>query len=307
MPGEPTHKELTGKKLEQRWQETSESMNALYGPEENRTQETIAQSIQEFLQRTLTSEHFAKEGRTHIVCIDEGCACSHSVEDLIALAGSGIVMGDNYDTSLETATQTVKDMGIEVVTSHAGCGAGNLAFKELPEEAQQHYTDLFNKLTKEEGKGTQYLSPSDLYAADFAQGLATEAGLDYRHISAKEMTRPEDMHTARMIVVDATGRLQPQRIDNLPPAFLISEKYLSPEYAQAELSVALSIALGDHGFGKHFKDNEPLVVIVLGAPSSESFNDTIESVKQLVDTEFADKPVQVVEYQVDPDVFSDKH
>jgi predicted ATP-dependent Lon-type protease len=47
---------------------------------------------------------------------------------------------------------------------------------------------------------------------------------------------------------------------DIPDGFIISRYYLDPAYAKEELAVALSIAMGHHGFGEKFTKENPFII-----------------------------------------------
>ena len=180
---------------------------------------------------------------TYLRCIDEGTPGG------MHLAGSGVL----YDN----AAKDLKGK-ISGVYSHEGCGAVKL------------YAEQQNITNKD----------IETLAQDRARQIANKVGVPYLgHISFGEMRRPAQLHTARVIYYDGTGKLDPTHIAALPLGFVISRALISDLlYAKTELEVAVSIATGEHGFGRLFAKESPLyIVVVSSAFNIESLiNETVE-------------------------------
>ena len=187
-------------------------------------------------------------------CIDEG------VDGDLNLAGSGILMLDievkNGELKLISAEKLkkillkMKNAGLRTITSHQGCGAMGLFAKK-------------HNVTSEKAIG---------FGSQTLQALTLELGLTYQHINASEMHRPAELHTARVIYVDGTGHFNPYAIGagHLPQGFSISRKFTDAEYALEEIKISLDIAFDDqHGFGKKFTKETPLIIIAIGGDESK--------------------------------------
>jgi len=167
---------------------------------------------------------FALEDRT-VRCIDEGTPGG------IHFAGSGIL------ADFEDAVAWMQAAAVDGVTSHTGCGAANLY-------AQRSGRDL---------------SEAEKLGIEHAQRIAAALGVPYRgHIT--KLKRPPEYHDARVIYVDDTGTFDSDRSSGLPRGLLISRAHLNPAYALQEVEVAISITLGDHGFGERFTPASPLML-----------------------------------------------
>jgi hypothetical protein len=71
-------------------------------------------------------------------------------------------------------------------------------------------------------------------------------------------------HDARAVYYDGTGRFDWSRIAGcaLPPGFIVTRSIISdPSYAQTEVSVAIGIAQGHHGFGHRFTEKSPFYLV----------------------------------------------
>lgn len=175
---------------------------------------------------------FETEDHT-LCCIDEGTPFGDRRS-----AGSGILVeGDDRATFIEN----LKRVGVKEVTSHAGCGAAALYREKMGLTGQS----------------------VDEVAQEGARRIAQELGVPYKgHLT--ELARPKDFHSARVVYVDGTGSFNPAAVEGLPAGFVVSRKFMTPEQSKVEVGIALSIAFGDHGFGKKFSDREPLVVVAIG-------------------------------------------
>lgn len=172
---------------------------------------------------------------SYVRCVDEGCPGG------VHMAGSG-VLNPNWEADLKGK--------VAGVYSHEGCGAVGLYIK-----AQNIKTNDPNAVADAEAKR-----------------IAEKLGVPYLgRISAKQMTRPAETHTARAIYYDGTGKLDAALLDGMPQGFHITRKVISdPGYAKAELDVCLGIAFGDHGFGDLFTGKTPLYVVPVSGLDAES-------------------------------------
>lgn len=171
----------------------------------------------------------------------------------IHLAGAGILLG------LYNAVDFVKKAKINKVTWHKECGAVALA---LQKRGERPTPDEIDEKAKE-----------------FSENLAKEAGVD---VEEEIMQGEISFHAARAIYFDNTGEFNVT--EELPAGFVISRKYLNKEYAQEELKIAISIALGDHGFGELFTVEQPLLIIAVSPLDQIDETDLeIESVLMEID------------------------
>ena len=56
------------------------------------------------------------------------------------------------------------------------------------------------------------------------------------------------------------GLISPFKIKEIPDGFIISRYFLDPTYSKEELAIALSIAMGHHGFGSKFNKDNPFII-----------------------------------------------
>lgn len=168
-------------------------------------------------------------------CIDEGTPGG------IHIAGSGILLSTKERKSqLEMALEELRGAGADGVYSHEGCGAAKLYWEGLSDD---------EKSKKSYGE----------HAIDWAKKLAEILDAPYKgHIT--KLARPKEFHNAGIVYYDGSGKFDPFRIKEIPDGFIISRYFLDSGYAQDELKVALSIAMGDHGFGDKFTKENPLIV-----------------------------------------------
>lgn len=168
-------------------------------------------------------------------CIDE------RMPGGVHLAGSGILMTE------EQLSKTLNDLKISSVWTHAECGAAKLY-------AQKNGLDP---------------SKSDDYAQAWGKKLAQQFGLKYSgHLSPK----PSGLHIARLAYYDGTGTFDFQKINGLPPGFIISRKYIESAYALVELEVAISIATGNHGFGDLITEKNPFLIVPISDSHSANLS-----------------------------------
>lgn len=169
-------------------------------------------------------------------CMDEGTTGG------VHMAGSGILL------ELDEAATALKLAGVEGIYTHEDCSASRI-------------------YSQNEGLDPAY---ADQYAQEWAKEICEKTGIPYKgHIAVGEMKRPGGLHIAQAIYYDATGKFN-NSAPGIPAGFVISRKYLEAEYAKKELGVAISIALGDHGFGDHFTEKTPLFVIIVTEQKEEA-------------------------------------
>lgn len=150
-----------------------------------------------------------------VCCMDEGTSEGYHA------AGSGILLSE------EDLEKYYNETGPEEITSHDGCGAAKLYAK---------------------AKGLD-LDKADEYAREWAEAQAAKRGKRHRHVSANEMKRPAEGHFARTCYYDLTGSFNWDGVDGVLAGFVVSRKFMNPDYALKEVSVAFGIAFSDHGLG----------------------------------------------------------
>lgn len=171
----------------------------------------------------------------HLRCIDEGTPGG------IHLAGSGILLRDR-------AKEVCQHAVVNGIFSHAGCGAAALYVK----------------------KAGLDISDPDEAGKEWAKELAEALDVPYLgHIGTSELTRPPHLHTARVAYYDGTGEFDPSHVHGLPKGFVISRAYLDAVYALQEAKVSADIALGDHGFGSLFTEQNPFLLVAVGTEKAQ--------------------------------------
>ena len=194
-----------------------------------------------------------------ICCMDEGTA-HIKMDGKLGMAGSGILYpADSWKDRLNKVAAICIASGVPMVTSHEGCGAAALAAKrdrlnlDNPDEYGKKWSKELQKCINKLRK--------------------TEAAGESDHISSKDMARPAEFHNARVVWFDVTGKFNPDKLENqAPPGFLINHaiKKLAKtreeeNYSFSELSVAIAIAFGNHGFGKSFDGKNKFVITIVAA------------------------------------------
>ncbi len=179
-----------------------------------------------------------------VTCIDEG-----TPGGWIRDPGSGIL-----HKKLENTLKIYSQAGIEVITTHEGCGAAGVYARR-------------NNLSPED---------ADKYGMEFGQRLAEELGIEWIHIPKEEMTRPAGHHIARVAYYDTTGHFDCSNVSKLPIGFVVSRGYFKERYSIKCEKLATRIALGDHGFGERLIDEDhPFYIITVG--DTEEKTETLKS------------------------------
>ncbi|MFH1721163.1 MAG: hypothetical protein ABH950_01010 [Candidatus Altiarchaeota archaeon] len=185
-------------------------------------------------------------------CIDEG------TEGGIHGAGSLILL------KRDEAVKIIQAAKIDVIYSHEGCGAAALAYQELGAEERDRLKLQYQVTTADE------------YGIIWAKTIANQAGKKYGgHIKADEMTRPKEGHIARIAYFDGTGQFDnSKRPEGFPPGFVVSRRILPPDYAAQEADISVSIATGNHGFGKLITPEAPrqFLIVPIGDPRNPEFS-----------------------------------
>lgn len=164
-----------------------------------------------------------------IRCIDEGTPGG------LHFAGSGIL------ASFDDAVAWMRNAGATGVTSHAHCGAAGIAAK------------------------AQGIEPDAADALGRAHAEKLALALDVPYVGHIErLQRPEHLHDAIVCYVDGTGSFDPSLCPGLPKGFVIDWNHLERGYALQEIGVAVSIALGSHGFGDRFSTELPFALVAVG-------------------------------------------
>lgn len=199
-----------------------------------------------------------------VCCIDEGTAYG-----CVRFAGS-LILNQN---KVESYVEVFKNIGVQGIYSHAGCGAAELYAK----------------------KNNLDVSKADEYGIDWAKKLAELLGIPYKgHIGVKGfelMKRPKEFHIARVIYYDGTGRFNPDKIKDLPLGFVISRRYhLEIKDALDQVKIAISIAAGSHGFGDLIDKDHPIIIMPIGDSGNQDFSvNKMKNELNKIAEEFKDK------------------
>ncbi|MCK4765217.1 MAG: hypothetical protein KAW12_23660 [Candidatus Aminicenantes bacterium] len=193
-------------------------------------------------------------------CMDDGVPGKS-----IGLGGPGIVLAylagkrqgktgwqavlDGFDTAA-----LVLGGEIDAVSSHEGCGACGIIYGFLSGEEQQQFAH------------------SDDLGITFAKELAGKLGAAYKHIPMDGMTRPQKVHTARLVFYAGPEQFN---IDYCMPnglAFIVSrgileklaDKTFAAETGMFLLETACKIATGESGLGGLATAASPFVIVPVG-------------------------------------------
>lgn len=217
--------------------------------------------------KSLANIDRAFEGKDlEVCCMDEGTPFG-----CMRFAGSLILNIENA----EKIVPLLQSAGVRGVYSHAGCGAAAL------------YATQNN------------LDPSrvDEYAVDWAKKFADKLSVPYKgHLGSENMPalkRPMEFHIARVIYYDGTGRFNPGHAADLLPGFVVSRRYhVHASDALNEVKIAISIAMGNHGFGDLIDEHSPIHIVVIGDESNQEFSvDVLKKEVESIAGEYGGKVV----------------
>ncbi|MCX6795279.1 MAG: hypothetical protein NT165_00910 [Candidatus Falkowbacteria bacterium] len=157
----------------------------------------------------------------------------------IGIAGSGMLLSEKErDLFIQNYRGKIKKL-----TTHRDCGAAGIAFRSLGE-----------------GEIPEGISSADEYGTYQGKKLAEALGAEHEFIEKLA----NDYHNEVAIVLDSTGTFDSTSIADFPAHFVCSGAGLgfSEEYMKTELKTLAGIALGSHGFGQRFTEENPLYIIV---------------------------------------------
>lgn len=182
-----------------------------------------------------------------VKCIDERVTLD---QPALGLAGSGVLLSDG---DFAVVSQKLKAAGVKLATYHEHCGACSLFCAEWAKTTGQNR----NAIEVARESATRLQSCFDDNDEVRLAGYSDQCHL--------KMTGHPELHHARAIAVDFNGRFCPQTL-NFPDTFLISAAYHpSAIYTAKEIVIALSIALGDHGFGEESFASQPVAIVCVGS------------------------------------------
>lgn len=182
-----------------------------------------------------------------VTCVDERVVCQRGIvnenECILPSPGSLLLLPE------DEALEIVHHGQVGGITTHEGCGACAVY-------AKREALDETN---------------TDLYGIERAKRLrdavtATGRTFTYRHINADEMRRPKEFHTARVIYYIGEDTLNPSALpekefEALSVGFGVSARFFRSQTSKDSLNLCISIALGKHGFGDYFIEEEPLIIV----------------------------------------------
>ncbi len=211
----------------------------------NRTIATIANTgIQRFWETLANHQKMLELTDRGMRCMDEGTPGG------VRLAGSGILLG--LKRAEQFARSAMEDGGLDFIGYHLDCGAA-------ASYSATHGGDSFAN------------------AKSFAEELADRLGIKAKAVL---LERPIGLHLARVVYYDVSGRFDPSRLPQLPKGFVVSRKYhQDPTTALWETEMAISIALGSHGFGDLFDQSHPLFVVPV-ADKKQDLHKAATEIKQ---------------------------
>lgn len=189
------------------------------------------------------AQHLTSGHCKTVCCMDERIAPS---QDGIAVAGSGILIKDDPEKR-QLFIDALKARGVTKLTSHDECGALGIYAKAKGlsiDEAEQHMTDWLKE-------------------------LATELNI----AEMKRLPVEFNFHNAVCAYVVLTENFTLKEADGFPSGFQISapniDRVVSGEDLLAQVGVAVNIALGEHGFGDRFTEENPFVIVVVANNDDE--------------------------------------
>jgi hypothetical protein len=181
------------------------------------------------------------------------CCMDERVEGGVHAAGSLILLSE------EEAREFIQRSGTTGITSHAGCGAAGLLYRQekgLPANAAVEAAVI------------------DAFARERAEKLAATLRIPYLgHLEYTDMHGCPRLHVARAIYYVGVERFNPHVAPQLPVGFVVERVYHQRQNALKEVDIALSIILGDHSYGKLVTEKDPvyLIPIAMAEPSAAAY------------------------------------
>jgi len=159
----------------------------------------------------------------------------------IGVAGSGMLLTENdRKLFIEWAKGKAK-----VLTTHDDCGAAKAKFATLSLE------DI-----------PEGIKTADEYGRYCGEKTAKEIGAKHNHLNRDEMASSN--HNEVGLTIDQTGRFNSDGLEGFPPHFVCTGAGIgfSEEYVKNEVHMLTGIALGHHGFGERFDEENPFIIMV---------------------------------------------
>jgi hypothetical protein len=200
-------------------------------------------NLQDLLNEELEKKEFFEELDT-IDCSDGRVLSGKK----IGIAGSGLLLPPEERKAFIEAYKGK----IKAVSTHFDCGAAKAAFTSL---------------TKDELP--EGISTSDEYGTYVGKETAEALGAEHIYLDEEELAN--NYHNEMALVVDQSGKFNPDNIEDFPPHFLCSGAgfSLSPEYMGKEIAMLSGIALGGHGFGQRFNNGNPFRIMIIANNEEE--------------------------------------
>jgi len=179
--------------------------------------------------------------------------------------GSGILRNtESVEKVADGYVRAAMELGVGTIrlTSHGDCGAWVLSGKNQ-EEGEQFYNNLRDIIY-------QKVKEADLPVEVVLENIPK----DDCNKEGKGLCFP---HIERAAYYASVSSFNPQAVVGLPAGFVISREYFEPDYAMANVAIAIKIAFGSHGFGEKFSDEQPFLLVAV-ADSKEKME---ESKKEL--------------------------
>ncbi len=202
------------------------------------------QQIIDLLDKSTKAEAFDINKEKVLVCADGRVEMNDDSQVKFGIAGAGVAFDLVDPLAYKQFVEFMKKAGITEVWSHDDCGAAQVVH----------------------GKG----DTGDEKGRDFAERLANDLVVAAKHIIEEDdsgRTTPEmpiHLHHERMLCLDGTGYLNPQKL-GLPSRFLMSSPSIDgyPEdKIRSELTTLLRDVTINHGFGQNFSVEEPMYIVV---------------------------------------------
>ncbi|MFH1564666.1 MAG: hypothetical protein ABIC82_02330 [bacterium] len=220
-------------------------------------------------------EAFEKELDT-IVCSDERVPATEGTK--IGIAGQ-LILGSPKEVKdfIERCKGRIKR-----VESHSGCGAAGIKFDELKD--QKKWEEFKNEYGLQRENVTDVFENGDTLGKWWSKEIIVKElsdeekgfNVEYSHTTKEKMTG--DVHDARVIYFDGTGKFNPTAIEGMPVGYTCSgaDFGLSDEYLKKEIQTLCGgIALKEegHGFGERFNgDDDAKFYIFVSAKDQEQLD-----------------------------------
>ncbi len=265
----PKKQETKKPEIKEPGQEITKLKNEEWGNQSPFVKELRKNGAKEFFRGVNFKKAF--EGKRNILtCIDGGTA---KRENVSTIAGNGIDWpGENDEERSEGVADIIVDSGadIDIIEIHPGCGKARKA-------CERDNKDIFKNLNEEQIEKIVKKKQTD-WAKLLKEKLKKKGKeVEIKEIQAEDMKRPIEIHNEGVVWYDTIGNFNPAFLDKPLQGFLVKRwgskkaelEKKAKENACNELCLAGEIALGDHGFGEKFNEDEPLVFMVLAKNETE--------------------------------------